>query len=177
MKKIKKLRLKLPLFAAAIVLLVAAFIIYQQKSATIQHVSKDLKISLSYPRRWYIDDRYRTVLVTNYETNLNQNITSGNQQIEIQINNASLCQKSAEEDLIFGGCGEGQKVLNKILNKESKKLSSGTLQVFRVQYPDSSEKTIYYIQNKNRILQISKRPDQSNYEKEFEEIINSIRFE
>lgn len=181
MKQIKNRRfnLLLPLIALAVAVFFG-WLIYSQSTQLFgmaKHVSKDLRISLSYPRGWYIDDRYRTILVTNYETNLNKDTTPNKQQIEIQINNDPLCQKSTEEDLIFGGCGEGQKVLNKILNKKNKKLSSGTLQVFRVQYPDSSEKTVYYLQNKNRILQISKRPDPSQYEKEFEKIVNSIRFQ
>lgn len=180
MKKLKKNKYLTSRSVLALILIfLSGILIYAwgvNKNKMAKHTSDDLKISLNYPKGWFIDDRYRTILVTNYETNLNKDTTPNKQQIEIQINNASLCQRSAEEDLILGGCGEGQKVLNKILNKKNKKLSSGALQVFRVQYPDNSEKTVYYLQNKNRILQISKRPDQSEFEKEFEEIVNSIRF-
>ena len=176
MKKIKIKKIKLPLFIVIIVALIFTFIVYWQKPVPVQYISEDLKISLSYPKGWYIDDRYQNILLTDYETNQNKNDKPSNQHIKIQISKASLCQQSIEEDLILGGCGEGQRTLNKILNKESKTLSSGNLQVFRIQYPDNSEKTIYYLQGKSRTLQVSKEPDPSQFEKEFEEIINSIKF-
>jgi len=140
------------------------------------HTSQDLKISLQYPKEWYVDDRYRSILLSNYITNLNRNDHPNLNQIEIMIDQASLCQDSIEKNLIYGGCGENQKTLNKILNRQTKNLASGIFSKYTVQYPDNSQKTIYYLQHEDTILQISKQPDPSQFEKEFEDMINSITF-
>lgn len=147
-----------------------------QKQSSKTHTSQDLKISFRYPGEWYVDDRYRSILLTNYITNLNRNDNPSSNQIEIMIDEASLCQDSIEKNLIYGGCGENQKVLNKVLNKQIQNLSAGVFSRYTVQYPDNSQKTIYYLQQGDKILQISKQPDPSQFEQEFEEIVNSIRF-
>ncbi|MEK7534725.1 MAG: PsbP-related protein [Patescibacteria group bacterium] len=140
------------------------------------HISQDLKISFQYPKDWYVDDRYRSILLTNYVTNLNRDDHPNLNQIEIIIDETSLCQDSIEKNLIYGGCGENQKILNKILNKQTQNLSAGIFSKYTVQYPNNSQNTIYYLQKDDQVLQISKQPDPSRFEKEFEELVNSIEF-
>src|SRR3989344_3193089 len=118
MKKIINKNLRLLIFIVIAVVLVSAFITYQQKSTTAQHVSNDLKISLNYPKGWYIDDRYRSILLTNYETNQNRDDKPIESQIKIMISNASLCQPSLDLEVLRGGCGEGKDTENQILSRE-----------------------------------------------------------
>lgn len=140
------------------------------------HTSQDLKISFEYPNDWYVDDRNYTVLLTNYLTSLNSNDHPNSNQIEIIIREASLCQDTIEKNLIYGGCGENQKILNKILNKQIQALSSGAFYKYTVQYPGHPEQMFYFLQKGDNILKLSKQPDPSQFEKEFDDIVNSITF-
>ena len=141
-----------------------------------KHTSQDLKISFEYPNDWYVDDRNYTVLLTNYLTSLNSNDHPNSNQIEIIIREASLCQDTIEKNLIYGGCGENQKILNKILNKQIQALSSGAFYKYTVQYPGHPEQMFYFLQKGDNILKLSKQPDPSQFEKEFDDIVNSITF-
>lgn len=176
MNRIKKGKFNLPLLILVIAAFFFALIFYANKSSAIQHVSKDLKISLSYPKGWYIDDRYRSILLTNYQTNQNRDDKPTESQIRVMISNASLCQQSLDQEVLRGGCREGEDTENQILAKKVKNLQSGSFITYRIRYPIGQEDIWYYLQSQNRIIQISKEPDPSKYEKEFEEIVNSIRF-
>ena len=180
MKKIINKNLRLLIFIVIAVVLVSAFITYQQKSTTAQHVGNDLKISLNYPKGWYIDDRYRSILLTDYETNQNKNDSPSPEQMEIYISEFSNCFPTIEEDLKYPACGEGgpEVPLNEIVSRETEDLPGGTFYKYVVRSSTSGKEfTFYLLENDDRILQISKEPDPSQYEEEFEEIINSIRFQ
>lgn len=141
------------------------------------YISKDLKISLEYLKGWFVEDEYPFVLISNFKSSLHNNFQLKDDQIEILLWNKSLCQDTIEKNLIYGGCGENQKVLNVILNKEVKIIPSGnTYYKFLVQYPDKSETWSYYLGKGEKVLQISKKPDPSQFEKEFEDLVNSILF-
>lgn len=140
------------------------------------HTSQDLNISFRYPIKWSIDDRYNIILLTNYETDLNRNDSPNDDQIELTINNANLCQKTLDEEIIKGGCGEANMVPTEILNKQQMNLTSGIFYIYTIKNPQGKQQIWYYLQSKDRILQISKEPDPSQFEKEFDEIVNSITF-
>ncbi len=178
MKKIKIKKLRLPLIIALVVALVFTLIIYWQKPATAQHVSKDLKISLSYPKGWYIDNRDYAILLTDYYTNLNRDDKPSNNQIELYIREFSGCHPTIEENLKDPGCGEGGPGIkpNEITFKEVSQIPGGTFYKYIVKSPSGNEFTFYLLENGERTLNISKKPDPSQHEKEFEEIINSIKF-
>ena len=177
MKKIKNRKLKLPIFITIVVALVFALIFYWQKPATVQHVSKDLKISLSYPNGWFIDDEDFSILLASYKTYIGQNSRPNPQQLKIFIDRFSNCFPSIEEDLRYPACGQredGQ--ANEIVFKEIKDKSGGTYYKYVTRTPEDKELVYYFLEKGDKILQISKEPDPSQYEKEFEEIVNSIRF-
>ena len=181
MKKLRNYKFKLPLlFIILILTVVFGLIVYTQgarQSAVVQRVSQDLKISLSYPRGWYIDDRYHSILLTDYKTNLNRDDKPSNNQIEIYIREFSNCFPSLEEDLKYPACGQrkdGQP--NNIISKETKQVPGGTFYKYITKSPENKEFVYYFLERGDRLLQISKEPDPSKFEKEFKEIINSIRF-
>ncbi len=151
-------------------------VIKSQTNEVNTYVSNDLKISFQYPKEWSIDDRYNIILLTNYETDLNRNDSPNDDQIELTINNANLCQKTIDEEIIKGGCGEANIVPTEILNKQQMNLTSGIFYIYTIKNPQGKQQIWYYLQSKDRILQISKEPDPSQFEKEFNEIINSITF-
>jgi hypothetical protein len=141
------------------------------------YTSKDLKISFKYPKDWYIDDRYQMILITNYNTNLNKDDKPTNDQIELLISNFNGCHDTLEENLIDPACGEGGPTVakNKILSKETSQTKESTFYKYVVQTPNSTL-TYYLLKNNDKVLQIEKHPDPSQFDKEFEEIINSIEF-
>lgn len=151
-------------------------ILNQTQLSNTPYRSTDLKISFNYSKEWYIDDRDYNLLLTNYPTNQNRNEPPKTNQIEIQMHNASLCQPTLDQDVLLGGCGEGVNTKNEILSKDVKKVGDGLFTIYKIKYPTGKEATLYYLQKDERILQISKKPDPSMFEKEFEEIINSIKF-
>lgn len=141
------------------------------------YTSKDLKISFKYPKDWNIDDRYQMILITNYATSLNRDDKPSDEQLEILMKSFSGCHETIEENLKDPACGEGGKSVkkNQILSKETKQINDGTFYKYIVQTPNT-KLTFYLIEKGDRVLQISKQPDPSQFEKEFEDIINSIEF-
>jgi len=142
------------------------------------HTSQDLKISFRHPRDWYIDDRYRKVLITNYETNLNRDDKPSNNQIEILVDEFSGCHPDIEENLKDPACGEGGPSVakNKIISKEIKQTKEGAFYRYIINTPKGNEWTYYLLEKGDKILQISKQPDPSQFEKEFDDIVESITF-
>lgn len=139
------------------------------------YTSQALKISFKYPSDWFIDDRYQMVLLANYQTNLNRDDRPKDNQIEILINNFSNCFPTLEEDLIDPACGQG-KVKNKIISKDVKQTSGGHFLKYTLDSYDENQRIQYFFQKGEKILDIEKQPDPSQFEKEFDEIVNSIRF-
>ena len=177
MRKLINKNLRLLIFIVIAVVLVSAFITYQQKSTTAQHVGNDLKISLNYPKGWYIDDRYRSILLTDYETNQNKNDSPSPEQMEIYISEFSNCFPTIEEDLKYPACGENKlDGPDEIVSKKTHKTLGGIFYKYVTKTPKGVENVYYFVVNDDRILQISKEPDPSQHEKEFEEIVNSIKF-
>lgn len=141
------------------------------------HLSDDLKISFQHPSDWYITDKYFNILLTNYKHNINNNYRPKNNEIEIQINKMNECQITLDEQIQIGNCfAEGDWLPTKILNKQIKELPSGTLYIYTILPPSETQRNRYILQNGDRLLEISKQPHPSVFEKEFEEIINSIEF-
>ncbi len=149
---------------------------YLKSSSGVSYTSKDLKLSFQYPNGWILDEKNREILIANYKTSLNQNNQPEIDQVAIIFDNASLCQPTLDEEVLKGGCGEGVNSRNTILSKTAKEYPGGSFIVYAIRYPTEQEDTFYYFQNADKILQISKQPDPSLFEKEFESIINSIRF-
>lgn len=140
------------------------------------HTSQDLKISFQYLREWNVDEKNGNVLITSYRTFIGQGKKATTNQVRLNITRASLCQKTLDEDVLLGGCGEGKNTKNEVLSKDIKKVLSGSFIVYKIKYPTGQLDTSYYLQHEDVILQISKQPDPSQFEKEFEEIVNSITF-
>lgn len=141
------------------------------------YTSKDLKISFEYPANWYLDEKDLEIMITSYKTKIGENKIPKDEEFKLFLSMTSLCQDSLEKNLIYGGCGENQKVLNVIQKKEISALSSGnTFYKLLVKYPDKSEIWSYYLEKGDKILQISKTPDPSQFEKEFEDLVNSVKF-
>lgn len=180
-KKKKKInKLLLIALALSIFILTLAFAFLSQSSGIAHHVSEDLKISFDYPKAWYIDDRDYAILLTNYYTTQNRNDKPSGKQIELYIDNFNIgCKSTIEENLKDPGCGEGgpEVPFNEIISKETKKLPGGTYYKYVVRFPSGDQLTYRLLINENRVLKISKEPDPSQYEEEFEEIINSIKFQ
>lgn len=181
-------RINLPLILIVLIAIVFGWIIYSQsagrianlsRASVIQHVSKDLKISLSYPSNWYVDDRYQSILLSDYKTSQNRNDNPSVNQIEVYLSEFSAgCHSSIEENLKDPACGEGGPTVqaNQIITKESRAVQGGTFYKYVIQSPSNNESTYYLIEHGDRVLQISKEPDPSQHEEEFEDIINSIKF-
>lgn len=172
---------------SAIILFLAAVFLFLQfqwfvkQNSVKTHVSNDLKISFQYPKDWHIDDRYYFVLLTNYLTNLNKNDRPSAKQIEITFHKYSGgCHETLEENLKDPACGEGGPSVkpNKIVSKESTQISGGIFYKYVIEYPSGKQQTFYLLQQTgtDKILQISKEPDPSKFETEFNEIISSVKF-
>lgn len=141
------------------------------------YTSKDLSLKFSYPAAWYIKDLGYRVIITNYKFVSSTDYRPNNNEVEIQISNYQLCQGTLDQDVVFWGCGEEERVANQILEKATKELDSGILSNYLIFYPQSNiRQRQYYLQKGDRILQIDRAPDSSRFEKEFEKIINTIIF-
>lgn len=140
-----------------------------------KYTSKDLKISFNYPQDWYIEEGYPFILIASFQTSFQKDITPKENQIEIIIKEFSGCFPTLEEDLIDPACGQGE-VENKIISKDVRQTPGGEFLKYTLDSYDENQKIQYFFQKDGKILDIEKRPDPSQFEKEFEEIVNSIRF-
>lgn len=183
MKRKQNYRFNLPLLIVVLItVVILGWVIYPQgakQSITVQHTSKDLKISLFYPKDWHIQEKDFSILLASYETRIGQNSRPNTDQIKIFIDNFSGCHPTIEENLKDPACGEGGPSVrpNEIIVKESRQTQGGTFYKYVIQSPSNAQFTFYLLENGDRVLQISKEPDPSKFEKEFDEIINSIRFQ
>lgn len=147
------------------------------KPNNINYMNKGLGITLRYPANWFIDDRYGMILLANYKTDLNKKSINKLGNIIINFYNEEVCDMSLDEQIQLGGCyTEGDWAPTEIIDKQTKILTSGTLLKYAIKHPQSGKQTIFYLQKGDRILKISKSPDNSVFDEEFEEIINSIKF-
>src|SRR3989344_7237517 len=139
------------------------------------YTSKDLKISFNYPKDWSVDEKDYDIMVTSYKTKIGENKSPAENQIKIFIDNFNGCHKTIEENLIDPACGEGGPTVkkNKILSKEMRETKGDTFYKYVVETPNN--KFTYYLLEKNdKVLQISKQPDPSQFEREFDALVNSI---
>ena len=142
------------------------------------YTSKDLKITLEYPASWFLNEKDFDIMISSYGTKIGENSTPDSNQIKMFINIFSNCFPNYEQDLIYPGCGEGgEGSKNTIISKVGRVTQVGTFYEYIVRTPRKDE-FVYYILYKddNNILQIEKHPDPSQYEKEFDDIVNSIKF-
>ncbi|MEX2028382.1 MAG: PsbP-related protein [Candidatus Curtissbacteria bacterium] len=142
-----------------------------------EYSSKDLKISFNYPKNWYVDEKDYDIMLTSYKTKIGENKQPNADEIKIFIDNFNGCHDTLDENLIDPACGEGGTAVakNKIISKESRSTPGGTFYKYLVQTPNQ-QFTYYLLEKGDRILDIEKHPDPSQYEKEFDELVNSIRF-
>lgn len=141
------------------------------------YTSRNLQIAFTYSKGWYIDDQYPFILVTNYPSSLNQDQSPRANQIEILISIFNGCHNTIEENLIDPACGEGGSSVskNKIISKEMRQTDGGNFYKYIVETPNKNF-TYHLFAKGDQVLQIEKHPDPSQFEKEFEEIIDSIKF-
>jgi len=139
------------------------------------YTSRDLKISFDYPKSWYVDEKDFDIMITSYKTKIGENKPPKSNEVKIFINNYSGCFPTLEEDLIDPACGQG-KVKNKIISKDVKQTPGGNFLKYTLDSYDENQRIQYFFQKGEQILDIEKHPDPSQFEKEFEEIVNSIQF-
>ncbi len=141
------------------------------------YTSKDLKISFNYPKDWFVNEKDYDVMITSYKSKIGENKLPNENELMIFIDNFNGCHGLIEENLVDPGCGEGGSNVKKntILSKESHQTQSGTFYKYIIESP-SNKITYYLLQHDKSVLQIEKNPDPSQFEKEFEDLVNSIRF-
>jgi|SRR3990167_10223954 len=150
----------------------------ETEGGTKDYKSEDLKISFNYPSKWIIDERYLEVLIANFKTSLNSNKEPKKDEIQIIIHRARGCHKTIDENLKDPACGEGGPSVkpNEILSKETEDIDGIKFHKYLVKYSNGKEQRFYFLEKGDRVLQIDKDPDPSMFEKEFEEIVKSIKF-
>lgn len=124
-----------------------------------------------------MDEKNYSILIASYNTKIGENRVPTFEEIKIFIDSYAGCHNALDENLIDPGCGEGGSAVtkNEIISKETRETPSGTFLRYIIQTPKN--KLIYnFFQKDTKTLQISKSPDPSPFEKEFEDIINSLRF-
>ena len=150
------------------------------KSVSVEeYSSEDLKISLEYPSDWFIDEEYYYVMLTSYPAKLDESQKPTEKQIELGIHNYNGgCHETIDENLKDPACGEGGKdvKLNEILSKEIEEVNGANFYKYLIRYPEGREQRFYFLEKGETILQIDKSPDPSMFEKEFEDLVKSIRF-
>lgn len=141
------------------------------------HTSSDLKISFSYPKDWFVDEKDFDIMITSYKTRIGENKEPNSNEIKIFIDNFNGCHATIEENLIDPACGEGGTKVkkNEIISKEVRETVGGKFYKYVIKTPNNIF-TYYLLEGKNNILQIEKHPDPSQFESEFNQIIDSIRF-
>lgn len=146
-----------------------------EKSQPKEYTSKDLKISFKYPKWWFVNEKDYDIMLTSYETRIGENKPPNENELKIFIKNYSGCFLTLEEDLIDPACGQG-KVKNKIISKEAKQTPGGEFLKYTLDSYDENQRIQYFFQKGEKILDIEKHPNPSQFEKEFDEIVNSIKF-
>ena len=144
-----------------------------------KYSSKDLKISFEYPDKWFLEEKYYFIMLTSYKSKINSNQQPIQGQVEIDIHNFNGgCHETIDENLKDPACGEGGPNVkpNEILSKETEDLNGVKLHKYLIKYPSGKEQKFYFLEKGDRILQIDKNPDPSMLDKEFMDIVKSIKF-
>lgn len=178
-KQIRKFNPILLVIMVVVVALGLFLYIQNSQSSTVSYASKDLKISLNYPKPWYIQEKDLDIMISSYNTRIGENSRPNSNQIKIFVDKFNAgCHPAIEENLKDPACGEGGPSIrpNEITFKEVKQVPGGTFYKYIVESPSGSRFTFYLLEKGDRVLQISKEPDPSNFEEEFEEIIESMNF-
>lgn len=140
-----------------------------------EYTSQDLKISFKYPAGWFVEDEYPFTLISNFKSSLHKDIKLENDQIEIMISEFSNCFPTLEEDLVDPACGQG-KQKNKIISKDITQAPGGEFLKYTLDSYDENQRVQYFFQKGDKILDIEKNPDPSQFEKEFDQIAQSFKF-
>lgn len=150
----------------------------KESDSYLTHANDDFKILFNYPKDWYIDEKNFDILISSYPTYIGENSKPSLDQIKISIDGFSGCHPTIEENLKDPACGEGGPgvSLNEILSKDMRITEGGTFYKYVILTPNGEEFTFYILENEDTVLSISKQPDPSLHEEEFEKIVNSIRF-
>lgn len=147
-----------------------------ERGETKEYKSKDLKISFHYPREWFLNEEHYFLVLTSYPTVRGGNVYPEDNQIEIAIHKPGGCHETIEENLMDSACGELGDSRNMIVGKEIENLGDIKFYKYQMRYSDGKEQKFYFLEKGKRVLQIDKRPDPSVFEKEFEDIVRSIKF-
>lgn len=146
-----------------------------QNSELREYTSQSLKILFKYPNGWYVDEKDFDIMITSYKTKIGENKPPKSNEMKIFINNYSGCSPTLEKDLVDPACGQG-KIKNKIISKDTKQTPGGEFLKYTLDSYDENQRNQYFFQKGEKILDIEKHPDPSQFEKEFDEIVNSIKF-
>lgn len=143
-----------------------------------KYSSADLKISFSYPGGWFVSDKDFDLMISSFPTKFGANAQPDKDQIKFFINNFNGCHETIDENLKDPACGEGGPNVkpNEIISKETQDINGAKFYKYLIKYPDGKKQTFYFLEKGDRVLQIDKTPDPSVFEKEFDEIIKSIKF-
>lgn len=141
-----------------------------------EYVSEKLALSYRYPKDWVIQEKDLSIYIVSSNNDEELNDASKRAKVEIYIKDANLCQSTIDEEFEKGGCGEVSGISKDRINRNTYNLKSGILYKYIISYTQNPQQTFYYLEKGDRLLQISKEPDPSEYDQEFEEIINSIKF-
>lgn len=143
-----------------------------------KYTSSDLKITLEYPDSWFVNEKDFDLMISSFLTKFGTNDQPKNDQIKLFVNNFNGCFETIDKNLVDPACGEGGSDVkpNEIVSKETEDLNGGKFHKYLVKYPSGKEQKFYFLEKGDRILQIDKNPDPSVFDKEFEDIIKSIKF-
>src|SRR3989338_6695511 len=143
-----------------------------------KYSSTDLKISFEFPKDWFVNEKDFDLMVSSFSTKFGANDQTTKDQIKVFVNNFSGCHKTIDENLKDPACGEGGPKVkpNEILSKKIEDINGVKFYKYLVKTPEGKQQNFYFLEKGDRILQIDKKPDPSMFEKEFKEIIKSIRF-
>lgn len=150
-----------------------------QQTQNKSYKSKDLNISFSYPQDWFVNEKDFDLMITSFPTKFGENAQPERNQIKFFINEYHGCHETIDENLEDPACGEGGPKVkpNEILSKETEDINGMKFYKYLVKYPDGKQQRFYFLEKGDRVLQIDKDPDPSMLEKEFEEIVKSIKFD
>lgn len=158
----------------------------EEKQATVkpqankkQYQSTDLEISFEYPAGWFVNEKNYFLMITSYETKIGRNDQPNDSQVEIALHRPGGCHETIDENLKDPACGEGGPKVkpNEIVTKEVQDINGAKFYKYLIKYPNGEQTRFYFLEKGDRVLQIDKKPDPSMFEKEFEEIIKSLKFD
>jgi len=145
------------------------------------YTSLDLMIKFEYPKTWYLNERFNDIIITTYNyLPGGKNPTPTSEQLLLFIHQYFLCFPTIEENLIDNSCGErGSEYRRTIVSKESRVAAGGTFYKYLVKLSDAEGGkiiTYYFLKKRDQILLLELQSGLSKYQKEFDNLVDSIEF-